>query len=146
MGLDMYLERTTDTYKRVGANNVYNEDHYITTLVAEQIGYWRKFNALHNFIVDKFNEGVDNCRPIDLYEEQVEKILETLKAVQADHSLAETLLPTGSGFFFGSTEYNDWYFADIDDAIEVFTKALTVFAEEPTTWEVSVGVRYRASW
>ena len=30
-----------------------------------------------------------------------------------DNSLAEELLPTRSGFFFGSTDYDEWYFEDI---------------------------------
>lgn len=38
--------------------------------------------------------------------------------------LAEELLPTQEGFFFGSTEYNAYYFGDIADCKAQFTKLL----------------------
>ena len=38
--------------------------------------------------------------------------------------VAESLLPTQSGFFFGSTDYDQWYMQDIENTIEILTKAL----------------------
>lgn len=38
--------------------------------------------------------------------------------------IAEELLPTQSGFFFGSTAYDQWYMEDIIDTIDILTKAL----------------------
>lgn len=35
-----------------------------------------------------------------------------------DTSLAETLLPTTSGFFFGSTNYDQWYYEDVKQTYE----------------------------
>lgn len=35
------------------------------------------------------------------------------------------LLPTQSGFFFGSTEIDDWYLADIIDTIKILENVLT---------------------
>lgn len=35
-----------------------------------------------------------------------------------DTSLAETLLPTESGFFFGSTNYDQWYYEDVKRTYE----------------------------
>lgn len=35
--------------------------------------------------------------------------------VVGDTTVAETLLPTTSGFFFGSQEYDEWYLKDIKD-------------------------------
>ena len=38
--------------------------------------------------------------------------------------VAEELLPTQSGFFFGSTDYDQYYMRDIENTIEILTKAL----------------------
>ena len=35
--------------------------------------------------------------------------------VLKDHSKAEELLPTMSGFFFGSTDYDDYYYKDVEE-------------------------------
>jgi hypothetical protein len=42
----------------------------------------------------------------------------------ADSAVAEKLLPTTSGFLFGSTDYDEWYMRDIETTIEILTKAL----------------------
>lgn len=39
-------------------------------------------------------------------------------------SVAEELLPTASGFFFGGTDYNEWYFDDIKRTKETLDKLL----------------------
>ena len=41
-----------------------------------------------------------------------------------DPSTAERLLPTTSGFFFGSTDYNQWYLEDIKTTYEELEEAL----------------------
>jgi len=33
-------------------------------------------------------------------------------------------LPTGSGFFFGSTNYDEYYFGDLNDTIGIITRCL----------------------
>jgi hypothetical protein len=38
--------------------------------------------------------------------------------------LAEELLPSASGFFFGGTEYDEWYFNDIATTIAILEEAL----------------------
>jgi hypothetical protein len=38
--------------------------------------------------------------------------------------LAESLLPVRSGFFFGSTDYDQYYMQDIEDTIEILTECL----------------------
>ena len=58
----------------------------------------------------------------------------------ADHSVAEELLPTTSGFFFGSTEYDQWYMADVKHTIEIIENVL-----ETTNFEHEI-VMYCSSW
>lgn len=57
-----------------------------------------------------------------------------------DSSLAEALLPTTSGFFFGGTEYDQWYIEDIKYTIEVIENVLNT-----TNFEHEI-VMYHSSW
>lgn len=72
--------------------------------------YFRKVNFIYRYFGNKLE---DECCIVTKAE--IEDIIERCKKVSADHSLAEELLPTTSGFFFGSTEYDDWYFHDVED-------------------------------
>lgn len=57
-----------------------------------------------------------------------------------DSSICEELLPTQSGFFFGGTDYDEWYVQDIDETIEILEKVLT-----ETDFENEI-VFYQSSW
>ena len=58
--------------------------------------------------------------------------------VNADEVAA--LLPTQGGFFFGCTDYDDWYMRGIEDTIDILTKVL-----ETTDFEKEM-IYYRSSW
>lgn len=55
-------------------------------------------------------------------------------------SVAIKLLPCTDGFFFGSTEYNQWYYKDLEDTIKQITEIL-----ETTDFDNEY-VSYQASW
>ena len=44
--------------------------------------------------------------------------------VVVNPEIAQELLPTQAGFFFGSTDYDQWYMQNIADTIEILTKTL----------------------
>ena len=52
-----------------------------------------------------------------------EPIMEDGRYIE-DPTVAEELLPTTSGFFFGSTGYDQWYMDNIDYTIETLTRVL----------------------
>jgi hypothetical protein len=54
----------------------------------------------------------------------LKELLTVCKQVEADHSLAESLLPAASGFFFGGTDYDEWYYNDIQNTIKILEEAL----------------------
>ena len=152
MGLDMYLEhKISRMYTGIDGRRR-------TDIESVEIGYWRKFNALHDYIVSNFSNGKDDCRPIGLGSGAVAQILEVLEKVNKDNSKAEELLPTASGFFFGSTEYDEWYFKDVERSIEIFREAREILElDNPPlkgTEEIMSGnnpwcfreVIYQASW
>jgi hypothetical protein len=56
-----------------------------------------------------------------------------------DPSVAQKLLPTQRGFFFGNTDYNHWYVEDLKQTVEQIDAALLRFGEG---WEFE----YQSSW
>lgn len=135
MGLDMYIHS-----KKVLETKVIDEVKWLTstTYVEEGLGYWRKFNALHGFIISNFAEGEDDCNPIWLREENIVEIISTLTAIKEDNSKAMELMPPYPGFFFGSYEVDALYFNRIEGSIPIFENALSRCKEE--------NIYYQASW
>lgn len=68
-------------------------------------------------------------------------MIDLFKKVLDDHSLASELLPTQSGFFFGGTEYDEYYFLDLDYTYKLFVKINEFLKTHP-----KYDVIYRASW
>ena len=62
---------------------------------------------------------------VDKY--QVEDLIEACKEVLANHDKASFLLPTQAGLFFGSTDYDDLYFDDVQNVKEKFEEVLADF-------------------
>lgn len=143
--------------------------------ILEEVGYWRKFNALHVWFVKNCADGVDDCREVYVEPSQIEELLEVLKQVKAsldaspkktvkvesgwangqktfadievfeNTALAEELFPTQSGFFFGGTEYDDYYYQDIVETIKTFEDLLKENEKVPKG-AYSADYYYRASW
>ena len=111
MGLDMYL------MKRVRVNK--NEDSVDTELV-----YWRKANAIHNFFTS-LKDQHESCESIEVTKDMLGMLLDRCTMVLEDRSRADELLPTTDGFFFGSTEYDEWYFNKLEDTIKDITPILS---------------------
>lgn len=68
-----------------------------------------------------------------------EPIVEDGKIIE-NPSVAIDLLPTTSGFFFGSTDYDQWYLEDIKSTIKQISAIL-----DTTDWDNEY-VTYEASW
>ena len=148
MGLDMYL--SADLYVSQYKEKDKNLSSKIVEIlndvpegigidgVSVRVGYWRKANAIHKWFVDNVQYGVDQCQRSYVSRDKLVELLETCEKVKNDHGLAPDLLPTSSGFFFGSTDYDDQYFSDIDDTIDIIKKAL----ELPEYYTLE----YQASW
>lgn len=73
-----------------------------------QEGYYRKFNALQNFFEEYHN--CENCEDIVLTLDILEDIEDRLLSVEEHPENAHNYFPTTSGFFYGSTDYDSWYF------------------------------------
>lgn len=143
MGLDQYLYANkylsasewmgTETNEKFAAVvKAVNAEKFVTTTempsasVDIKVGYWRKSNQIHQWFVNNCQDGEDNCAKYYVGLEKVQLLLDICKMVLADHSLAEELLPTGAGFFFGSTEYDEFYFGDLEDTVDILENCLTM--------------------
>jgi hypothetical protein len=138
MGLDMYLNKKTyisrgehlspeEKYEVVVTKGGKPVDHIKANRVKyieEEVGYWRKANQIHNWFVENVQDGVDNCSDYYVATHKLKELLDVCKQIEADHSLAESLLPSISGFFFGGTEYDGWYYEDITNTIKILEEAL----------------------
>lgn len=92
--------------------------------VVATVAYWRKANAIHQWFVDAVQDGKDDCQEYYVEVGQLEKLISLCEEILADHALASDLLPTQEGFFFGGTEYDEWYFKDLEDTIKMLREAI----------------------
>jgi hypothetical protein len=151
MGLDMYLSAKKHlskiNYKVLQENNeldynspeaVYQEFNdlmqltQLTDVATDMYGasvevtcaYWRKANQIHSWFVREVQGGEDNCGE---YYVPSDKLIELLAICK--HSLENKdpalLLPQG-GFFFGSTDIDEWYWNDIKSTISQLERILAL--------------------
>jgi len=153
MGLDMYLTKrhyvkNWDFMKPeqkhkivVKLNNKVRTDINPEKIsgIIEDVMYWRKSNEIHNWFVINCQDGVDDCRDSYVDREKLQELLNLCNEILSNHSKAKELLPTQSGFFFGSTEYDEWYFNDIEETRNVLTKELSSINNEAEYY-------YHSSW
>ena len=137
MGLDMYLNKRTyvQQWEHQKPEEKYNvevtkggETANINPkkvkYIIEEAGYWRKQNQIHRWFVENIQNGTDDCGEYYVSKDALASLLELCEKVKADNALADELLPGASGFFFGGTDYDEWYFNGIDNTIEILKEAL----------------------
>ena len=95
----------------------------------EEVGYWRKANQIHKWFVDNVQDGVDDCGDYKVTKEQLIELHNRCNQVLNDHDLAESLLPSQSGFFFGSTDYDEGYYSDLEDTKRIIDDILEYKSE-----------------
>jgi len=154
MGLDMYLSAKkymskyfdpSDSGKIASINELFGidgdeENDYGAQEVTFKVAYWRKANAIHQWFVDNVQDGVDECQEAHVPREKLQELMELCEKIIADPKQAIELMPTRSGFFFGSTEYDEWYMGDIQHTAERIRKILDEPAFEKSQFY------YQASW
>ena len=109
---------------RLELEDVIDKTGFAGLTIDVPMGYWRKSNMIHHWFVNKLADGVDECQPIVVRREDLEQLKETCIEVIANPIYAEELLPTGSGFFFGSTNYDEYYFGDLNDTVGIINRCL----------------------
>jgi hypothetical protein len=161
MGLDMFLTGKRymstwideqDTERQSAIQILFPElaemhnqfDGPVVKEVRIEAGYWRKANAVHDWFVKNVQDGEDQCRPHPVSREQLVELKSLCaRAIAArgrdfEEETSEDILPTASGFFFGTTEYDDWYYDYLTNTIEIVDRCLAL----PDSWEFE----YCSSW
>ena len=128
---------------------------YTYYIISEEVGYWRKCNAIHNWFVNHVQDGIDDCK---YHHEVTKEILEKLyddcltvleksklvsrkhKNVIKDKTVAKSILPTQDGFFFGSTDYDEWYIDGLKHTVDVIRDII-----DTTNFETQM-IYYHSSW
>lgn len=161
MGLDMHLSKRT--YVKNWDHHTPKEKHEVivkkggeivqsikperVSSIQEDIGYWRKANHIHNWFVENIQNGNDNCGEYYVGIDDLINLLEVCKEVKKDPERADELLPTVSGFFFGSTDYDEYYMKDIDYTIEILEEALSEkYIDENGRERYTGDYYYSSSW
>lgn len=95
--------------------------------------YWRKVNAVHRFFCEKHlaetGQELDDCETIKIKPQWLNELCSRILSVLHWNDNAEVLLPTQDGFFFGSTDYDDYYYQDLlivlRDCIQLLSKLMS---------------------
>ena len=186
MGLDMYL--TKKTYVKNWGHMGEEDKHAVMVMkgwqpcshvkpacvkyIEEEVGYWRKANAIHNWFVENVQSRNDDCGSYYVSQEQMQELLGRVNLVLeksviapgmvkngasllegewkdnmeagegiSNPEIAKEHLPAAEGFFFGSTDYDQWYIADLKTTKEILESALA---------EINAGADseyyYNSSW
>lgn len=150
MGLDMYLTKRTHIRDR---DQKEPEESYEITVtknglpthikperiseIVEEIGYWRKANAIHNWFVKNVQYGIDERQLTYVPREKLAVLLKLVNITLTNRRKAKDVLPTKVGYFFGSTSYDKYYIEEIELTKEILEKALE---------DEDGDIYYQASW
>ena len=94
-----------------GANSSYDEESRTIKIELQEVGYWRKQNAIHKWMVDNVQRGQDNCAMYELSKEHLKELLKLCNQVLENPTAENAMetLPTVDGFFFGGTDLTEEY-------------------------------------
>ena len=119
MGLDMFLYGV-EYHSEYDEEEDNDKSYYVMT---EEI-YWRKANQIHRWFVENVQHNIDNCAMYYVSKMSLCELKELCEKVLEDKKLANELLRVGKGFFFGSVEYDEWYFKDLEYTVEKLNELL----------------------
>lgn len=132
--------------------------------ITERVMYWRKVNSVHNWFVENVQDGTDDCGEYYVSEEQLAELVELceedvvyLNSLEMKESEPQKDILSGNeytykiyedvdedrlnlkpteGFFFGDTEFNEYYKNSLVETIDGLKPLL----------EESGDFYYQASW
>jgi hypothetical protein len=155
MGLDMYLDKELyisefnkqdadkigKIYDLLGVKDC--SENYKHLSIKLPAIYWRKSNQIHSWFVSNVQNGEDNCAPHDVDIDDLRKLLDLVKKQLKNKS--EIILKPTSGFFFGSTDIDEWYWKDLERTKKELEREIQ-FILEQNKLERNWNYEYRSSW
>ena len=133
----------------VGLSRTDLEPDMPSVIVGVKVLQWRKANAIHDWFVNNVQAGEDNCKEYYVSREKLEELLanlgEVLSIKNGTHNgdpdiTIEDILPTTDGFFFGGTEYDDYYWSEVERTYEAINALLNNHKFDDFDFE------YSSSW
>ena len=120
---------------------------------------WRKANQIHRWIIDNSEETLEEERTTIISMGKLKELLEIINdiihltpkekmCIRLQNGLdfnvekAQKLLPTCSGFFYGGTEYDEWYLEQLIETKEFLEKIIN----NDKLGNLDRKLKYIASW
>ena len=128
-----------------------DEAGYSGISISYPVGYWRKANAIHNWFVQNVQDNRDECQKSYVSPENLRELREACQAVLAtkNNSLVsvkevaeENGLAPLAGFFFGGTEYDEYYYDDLEYTVKMIDR-LENSGVFDNAW---TDIEYQSSW
>lgn len=92
--------------------------------LTKEVCYWRKVNAIHEWFVANAQNGVDDCEDHEVTEQHIRQLIAAINEVFKDRKKAQDILPTRPGSFFGSLDYDGYYYGELMRTKKILQKAL----------------------
>ncbi len=128
----------TNIVEAAELSDVANKKDIYGVSVSVNCAYWRKANQIHRWFVTNVQKGEDDCGEYYVSREQLKELLTTCR--QALFYKDPNLLPPQSGFFFGNTDIDGWYWEDIKNTIKQLDKLVNLSEFDDLSFY------YQSSW
>lgn len=153
MGLDMYLKADifagqylgSDVFEKIEAAQLGWPTKPEMFEISATVVYWRKANHIHGWFVKNVQEGTDDCGTYYVSEDKLQQLHDLCDELLKDRDTdkAAELLPPESGFFFGNTEVDEWYWSKTEHTRDELAKILAAIADKTTP---RFSYHYHSSW
>ena len=163
MGLDMYLERRIYIGSPDMREHYFGKDHgkkivikvpmvrpEAVKSIVEEVCYWRKCNAIHKWFVDKVQDGKDECQESWVSTDQIIELYDLCRSLLKSKSKkrAASELPPQEGFFFGSTDMDEYYWSDLEYTVKNLKPVIAMIKKETADKDSKIWIDYyyQSSW
>lgn len=133
MGLDINVTKIAKSMVKTNTNSWKDYEKLIDELNDidcenfEFLAYFRKVNFLFEFFSGSLNE--DETTAI-ITRGEMETLIDNCEFVLNNRDKASEILPTCDGFFFGSLDYDDYYFESVAKVLLSFQVILENYSDD----------------
>ena len=133
MGLDINVTKIAKTMVKTNTNSWKDYEKLIDELNDidcenfEFLAYFRKVNFLFEFFSGSLNEEETTAV---ITRGEMEELIEKCEFVLNNRDKASEILPTCDGFFFGSLDYDDYYFESVAKVLLSFQVILENYSDD----------------
>ena len=133
MGLDINVTKIAKSMVKTNTNSWKDYEKLIDELNDidcenfEFLAYFRKVNFLFEFFSGYLNEEETTAV---ITRGEMEELIEKCEFVLNNRDKASEILPTCDGFFFGSLDYDDYYFESVAKVLLSFQVILENYSDD----------------